>query len=108
MLHVVAGTWGQVLLLEYVFLEVVTVLRARRGAASAIAVADQLLGASEVEFVACSEIFVDALETFRTETAALSFTDAALVAVARQHKEGRVATFDTDFRGIAGIIVVPA
>ena len=107
MVHLVAGEWGQALLLEYVFLEVVTVLRARRGAAVATEVAEQLLNAHEVDFVPCSDFFVDTLQTFRHEPAELSFTDAAIVTVARRERKGYVATFDSDFRNLAGIAVIP-
>ena len=108
MVHLVAGEWGRALLLEYVFLEVVTVLRARRGAPAAIEVAEQLLDAREVEFIPCSDFFFETLSTFRRESAPLSFTDAAIVSVARREKKGYVATFDADFRNLAGIMVIPA
>jgi uncharacterized protein len=98
----------QALLLEYVFLEVVTVLSARRGLAVAAAVARILLEAREVQFVPCSEFFQETLETFRTQKeTALSFTDAALVTIARRHKESKIATFDRDFRRVEGISVIP-
>jgi len=107
MVQLLGGEWGTLLLLEYVLLEVVTVLRARRSHDVALRVADQLLGAREVQFVSCSEYFLEALETFRRESADLNFTDAALVTVARRHKRSRIATFDDDFKGLPGITVVP-
>lgn len=108
MLHLVAGKWGRVLLLEYVFLEVVTVLLARRGHAAAIDVGTRLLEAEEVDFVPCSELFVEALEVFRTQSAGtLSFVDSAVVAAARARAAGRVATFDADFLELADLVVVP-
>jgi predicted nucleic acid-binding protein len=108
MVHLVAGEWGNAVLLEYVFLEVVTVLRVRRGPEAAADVAERLLDAREVEFIACSEFFPDTLSTFRRERASLSFTDAAIVTLARRESKGYVATFDMDFRGLNGITVVPA
>ena len=103
------GAWGPALLLEYVFLEVLTVLLARRGLDVASKVGDLLLRARDVEFVPCSDIFLAALESFRTQrTGALSFTDAAIVTVARAMAGGVVATFDNDFRGIDGITTIPA
>jgi predicted nucleic acid-binding protein len=108
MVHLVAGEWGQALLLEYVLMEVATVLRARRSAAVASEVAEQLLEAREVEFVPCSDFFFETLSTFRREPGTLSFTDAAIVTVARREKKGYVATFDTDFRGVSGVIPIPA
>jgi predicted nucleic acid-binding protein len=109
MRRLVTGEWGRALLLEYVFLEVVTVLLARRGLSSASEAATTLLEAHEVEFVPCSELFLASLETFRRQPRALlSFTDAAIVTVARTRGDGRIATFDADFGELDGIAVVPA
>ncbi|HLA91842.1 MAG TPA: PIN domain-containing protein [Gemmatimonadaceae bacterium] len=101
------GEWGPAILLEYVFLEVVTVLRARRGRAMASDAAETLLAAREVEFMPCADLFLEALATFRREDAALSFADAAIVTVARRDKHGYVATFDTDFRKVQGVTMIP-
>ena len=102
-----AGEWGPGLLLEYVFLEVVTVLLARRGLDPAVRVATTLLEASELSFVPCSDIFLDALDAFRTQPRGIwSFTDAAIVAVARR-RTARVLTFDQGFRGVQGLAVLP-
>jgi len=107
--RLVAGEWGPALLLEYVFLEVVTVLLARRGLDVAVRVARVLLQARDVEFVPSSDMFLDVMEAFRTQRdGRLSFTDAAVVTVAR-HRDARfVATFDRDFRRLEGLAVVPA
>jgi predicted nucleic acid-binding protein len=107
--RLLAGEWGRALLLEYVFLEVVTVLLARRGLGVASDVGARLLGAQEVDFVPCSDLFLEALQVFRSQPRdRLSFTDAAIVAVARQQRPGLVATFDADFRGLEGVTVVPS
>ena len=106
--RLVAGGWGPALLLEYVFLEVVTVLRMRLDLAAAVGFGEALLRAREIEFVPCSEVFMESFETFRTERgSALSFADAAITAVARRHSPGRVATFDKDFSVLDGLTVVP-
>jgi predicted nucleic acid-binding protein len=85
------------------------VLLARRGLASASEAATTLLDAAEVDFVPCSELLLASLETFRNQPRpVLSFTDAAIVTVARDRAEGRVATFDADFRELAGIEAIPA
>lgn len=107
--RLVAGEWGVGLLLEYVFLEVVTVLLARRGLDAAVRVASILLRARDVEFVPSSDMFLDVMETFRAQRQGrLSFTDAAIVTVAR-HRDARfVATFDRDFRQVEGLSLVPA
>lgn len=108
MVHLTAGQWGQAVLLEYVFLEIVTVLRLRRDITVASDVGDQLLQARDVDFVPCSDLFLEALSTFRTEPAPLSFVDAAIVTLARRdRKGGYVATFDADFRDVAGVKVIP-
>ena len=106
--RIVDGEFGPALLPEYVFLEVVTVLLARRGIDSASHVAASLLQAREVEFVPCSDFFLDTFETFRSQRAGgLSFTDAAIVTLARRRGARHVATFDRDFRDIGGVAVVP-
>ena len=103
------GEFGRLLLIEYVFLEVVTVLLARRGHQAALDVAENLLEAEEVEFLPCSDLFQAALREFRTRRAArLSFADAAIVAAAQRHGAEFIATFDEGFRGIEGITIVPA
>jgi predicted nucleic acid-binding protein len=96
------------MLLEYVFLEVVTVLLVRRGLEVASDVATTLLEAKELDFVPCSELFLDAVATFRGQIdTRLSFTDAAIVTVARGFDDGLVATFDRDFARLDGVTVVP-
>lgn len=107
--EVASGKWGNATLLEYVFLEVVTVLLARRGLEVASNVASILLQARELEFVPCSDLFLDAFETFRNQrNTKLSFTDAAIVTAVSREKGGVVATFDREFAQVAGIAVVPA
>jgi len=102
------GEWGPGLLLEYVLLEVVTFIAIKRRLAAASSVANLLLRAREIEFIPCSDFFLETLETFRTQVhGSLSFTDAAIVTVARR-SGGLVATFDTGFRGMEGIAIVPA
>jgi predicted nucleic acid-binding protein len=108
MVHLLAGQWGQALLLEYVFLEVVTVLLVRRGLVVATEVGTQLLQAREVDFVPCSDLFLETLRVFRGQaTERLSFADAAIVNVARRDAPGFVATFDRDFHELKGISVIP-
>ncbi len=109
MIQLIGGKWGQALLLEYVFVETVTVLRARRDVKVAATVGTALLNAREIDFVPCSEIFSDAFNTFRRDRSHdLSFVDAAIVCVARLSSPGFVATFDEDFRSLKGITIVTA
>lgn len=108
MAPLVAGRWGEALLLEYVFLEVTTVLHARRGLELATTVATTLLDAREVEFVPCSDFFAETWGTFQAQRdAGLSFADAAIVTVARRESPGYVASFDEGLRSVEGVTVVP-
>jgi len=102
------GKWGTGLLLEYVFLEVVTVLLVRRDLAIAAQVGETLLNAAELEFVPCSEIFVATRRAFAAQRGTrLSFTDTAIATVAEARADRRVLTFDEEFRKLAGIDVLP-
>ena len=102
------GEWGDILLPEYVFLEVVTVLAARRDLETAVSVGEILLGAREIEFVPCSGHFLGAYEVFREQREfRLSFVDAAIVAVARDRHAKSIATFDRDFQALPDLEIVP-
>lgn len=106
--RILRGEWEDVLLLEYVVLEVMTVLRLRVDAPASVSVGELLLESREIQFLPCSDIFLRAFETFRAErTAVLSFVDAAIVSVARESEPGFVATFDGDFEGVEGVTMVP-
>jgi predicted nucleic acid-binding protein len=105
--RLVAGEWGRGLLLEYVFVEVTTVVLARRRLETATLVARTLLRSRELDFVACSDIFPDVLETFTQQgSGTLSFTDAAILTVARQ-RDAAVATFDRALARAPGVAAVP-
>ena len=108
MVHLTAGQWGRALLLEYVFLEVVTVLRARRGLSLATSIASTLLAAREIDFVPCSDLLLESFDEFRRQgTRELNLVDAAILIVARRSSPGFIATFDEDFRGRDGAEVIP-
>jgi hypothetical protein len=109
---------------EYVFLETVTVLLARRGPDLATRFGQALLDARDVDLVFASDHFAAAWETFRDEShRGLSFTDGALVSLLRgaSHRSKpntttreeapeplAIATFDQGFRNLEGIATVPA
>jgi predicted nucleic acid-binding protein len=104
-----AGEWGKGLLLEYIFLEIVTVLLVRRDHAVAARVGRILLDAAELEFVPCSDLFLDTFQNFSTQAGTrLSFADAAILSVARSRADGLILSFDEEFRKIAGLCVNPA
>lgn len=80
----------------------------RRGLDAASRVARVLLDAWEVEFVPCSPVFHDAVETFlRQRDSTFSFADATIVTLAERRGARFVATFDNDFRGVSPVVVVP-
>lgn len=106
--RLVKGEWGEILLPEYVFLEIMTVLAARRDLTTAVSAGEILLGAREIEFVPCSAHFLEAYRIFREQPAFhLSFADAGVVAIARARGATTVATFDDDFRAVPDLEVVP-
>lgn len=101
------GKWGQRLLLEHVFLEVVTVLLLRPTLGSPL-VGRLLLNPRELEFVPCSDLFVDALDAFSLQSGSgWNFTDAALAAVARRRGDGQILTFGKKFRRLSSLRVQP-
>lgn len=101
-----AGKWGKGLLLEYVFLEVTTVLLLRRGLNVATRVGKILLAAQELDFVPCSDLFSETFKTFQEQVSTkLSFTDSAIAYVAQQRAEGLVLTFDDELRN-AGVRIL--
>jgi len=100
------GEWDRGLLLEYVFLEVATVLLVRRDPGVAARVGTLLLDAGELDFVACSDLFSDVFDTFTHQgSTRLSFADAAIAHVARERAGGLVLTFDEELGKLPGIQV---
>ncbi len=101
------GRWGKGLLLEYVVLEVATVLMARREMGVARRVGRTLLAAKELEFVPCSSIFPTVAERFFAQSRTrLSFVDVAIAATAEQLADGLILSFDQEFRKVPGVSLV--
>lgn len=83
------GKWGRGLLLEYVFLEVTTVLLVRRDLNVATRVGNILLEAQELEFVPCSDLFPEIFRAFKDQKSTkLSFADSAIAYVASTASRG--------------------
>jgi predicted nucleic acid-binding protein len=100
------GEWGKGLLLEYVFLEVVTVIMLRLNLAAAVGVGRILLEAEELEFAPCSDSFLETVDGFsRQNGTRLSFVDVALAQAARNRADGQILTFDAEFRKLTGMRV---
>jgi uncharacterized protein len=103
------GKWGEALLPEYVLLEVTTVLAARRNLTTAAQVGELLLEARELELVPCHEFLMETFDVFRRQKGrnVLSFTDSAIVAIARRKDAKFIATFDRGFDQIKELVKVP-
>lgn len=102
------GEWGRGLLLEYVFLEVATVLLVRRDLTVAARVGRLLLDADELDFVPCSDLFSDVFEVFTHQgNTRLSLADAAIAHVAQERTGGLMLTFDEEFDKFSGVIPLP-
>lgn len=96
--------WGRGLLIEYVYLEVVTVINARRGPGIAAEAGSLLLDAAELDFVPCSSFFARTVALFAGQkNTRLSFADAAIALVAQERADGRVLTFDAELLRFPGI-----
>jgi predicted nucleic acid-binding protein len=103
------GRWGMGLLLEYVFLEVVTVLMIRRDHAVAAHVGESLLNAAELEFVPCSDIFIETAKAFAAQrNTQLSFADMAIAVAAKAKTDYQILTFDAEFKKLPETHVYPA
>jgi len=104
-----AGKWGRGLLLEYVFVEISTVLLLRRNISIATRASRILLDAKELDFVPCSEVFLETMGTFSSQKETrLSFIDAAIASVALRRAGGLILSFDEEFRKIAGLRINPS
>ena len=103
------GRWGKGLLLEYVFLEVMTVLMVRRDVSVAAQVGAILLDAAELEFVPCSDIFLETVQAFSAQQRTrLSFADMAITIVARPRADRQILAFDEEFKKLTSVEVYPA
>lgn len=103
-----AGRWDTLVLSEYVFLETVTVLMARRDLPFARRFGEGLLRAREVELVPSSQHFLDTWAAFRNQGAAgLSFADANIAVIAKARGITDVATFDEGLGAHADLKPVP-
>lgn len=107
-LELASGRLGNVALLEYVFLETVTVLITRLGAESAISAGRSLLETRDFQFVPCSELFASTFETFATQTTTrLSLTDIAIARYAHEFADGKIVSFDEELRRLPGLQAFP-
>ena len=96
-------------MLEYVFLEIGAVLMVRRDVSVACRVGKVLLDATELEFVPCSDIFLETMNTFTAQRGTrLSFADIAIATVARTRADRQILTFDEEFKKLGEMELYPA
>lgn len=101
------GVWGQPILPDWVFVEVLNFVRSRSGRAEALRVARKLSAPSAARLVACSPLFEAALALFTSRVGEhLSFADAGIVAVAQKAGAVNIATYDAGFRSVTGLHVI--
>ncbi|MEW5761263.1 MAG: PIN domain-containing protein [Candidatus Thermoplasmatota archaeon] len=104
---IVDGKYGQAVISEFIFSEVVTVLFLRKGLKTAAEVGKILKYAHEVTMIRASEIFDKAWEIFIEQKGTkFSFVDASTIACLRDRAIKHIATFDLDFEKIENIDVV--
>jgi len=81
----------------------------RRDLATAVRTARLLLEAQELEFVPCSDVFLDVVQLLGTQKkTSLSFADVTIALIARTRADGKVLTFDAGFRKMKGLRPEPA
>ena len=80
-----------------------------RDVATAVRTDRILLEAQELEFVPCSDVFLNSVQVFGSQKdTSLSFADAAIAVIARTRADGQVLTFDAGFRKGEGATPQPA
>ncbi|HEY8056461.1 MAG TPA: PIN domain-containing protein [Terriglobales bacterium] len=103
-----SGSWGDGVLLEYVFLETMSVLLQRAGLSHAVAIGNLLRNSKEILFVPCSKLCQKAWEGFAEQASTrLSLTDIAVAQFAIEHADGRVLSFDREMAKVPGVRLLP-
>ena len=104
------GKWGQPVVSDLVFAELLNLLRARKAPPDRERTAMLALTGASPAFGSCRSIPAPvgddaqaALDTF-TKHRQLSFTDAALLVEVRRHARCRLATFDSGFKGLCDTV----
>jgi predicted nucleic acid-binding protein len=96
----------RVIVSEYVFAEVVTVLSLKENLKTAVNVGKGLRNAKEVEILEVGNLFEEAWKIFREKGKCLSFVDCSSIAIMKNMGITRIATFDKDFKQIKNIAVI--
>lgn len=98
--------YDRIIVSEYVFAEVVTVLSLKESLKAAVDVGKGLRKAKEVEILKLGNLFEQAWEIFIEKGKYLSFVDCSSIAVMRNMGIKKIATFDKDFKDIKDIVVI--
>jgi uncharacterized protein len=106
MSKIAAGEYGDVVISDYIFDEVTTVVFGRtKSLSEAVDVGSRLFFGEIVEID--KGIFQSAWEIFKEQKdTKFSFTDCSILAVMKEKGIKNIATFDGDFEGVEGIEVV--
>lgn len=105
---IASGRLGRPLVPEYVVGETLTVIVCRAGLPAAVRIGRRMLESKDLTVVPCTSYMDGAFEIFRAQRGRrLSFTDAAIVAIARSEEIPHVATFDRALGKVKGIQAVP-
>jgi predicted nucleic acid-binding protein len=101
------GEYGQAVISEFIFSEVVTVLLLRKGLGTAAEAGRVLEEAEEISIVRASSLFESGWKVFLDQKGTkFSFVDASSIACMRERGIRHVATFDRDFKKVDGVNVV--
>lgn len=101
------GEYGQAVITEFIFSEVVTVLFLRMDLETAAAAGRVLEEAEEISVLAASSLFESGWRVFQEQHGTeLSFVDASSIACMLERGIKFIATFDKDFKKVNGVNVV--
>lgn len=104
-----SGEWEELLLVDSVFAETITVIANRRSYLLAKQVGEALRNAEEISWVSMSDHIDDTWHQYLVQPAEdLSLVDCAMIAVARAFGTKHIASFDRSFDEVPGIVRVPS
>ncbi len=102
---VVSGKYGDAVITDYIFDEIVTVVARKVHKEKAIQIGKFLLSSEVILTRVNTLVFEKAWEVFNG-TANLSFTDCTCVAFMQLFEVKKIATFDKEFGKIGGVEIV--
>jgi hypothetical protein len=106
MRDIVEGSYGAIMITDYVFDETITTVASFNGVDAATRVGIELLDTIEMIGIK-SDNFTEAWKLFKAQrNTRLSFTDCTNVAVMRSSEIAKMATFDSDFKAFKDLMVV--